>query len=199
MKVGFLAVLATGIFAVGSALAPIFGAREPSSLAVKRGAYLVNAGGCNGCHTPWKAGPDGPAPDATRRLSGHPQELAMPAPKLGPGPWAIAGSATMTAWSGPWGVSFASNLTPDPATGLGKWSEQEFVEAMRSGRHMGRGRPILPPMPVASLAGMTDQDLKAIFAYLRTVPPIQNRVPAPVAPATAQGEARPAGAASPRK
>jgi mono/diheme cytochrome c family protein len=150
---------------------------------IERGQYLVTAGGCNDCHTPLKLGPDGPAPDMSRALSGHPAALQMPpAPQLPPGPWLVAVSATNTAWSGPWGVSFTANLTPDRETGLGNWTKQNFVDAIRNGRHMGAGRPILPPMPAAGYAKLTDEDLGAIYAYLRTVPAISNKVPEPLPP-----------------
>jgi hypothetical protein len=139
--------------------------------------------GCNDCHTPWKAGPNGPEQDMSRMLSGHPEQLTMPpAPKLPEGPWMVTASATFTAWSGPWGVSFAANLTPDAETGLGKWTEKEFIDTLRSGRHFGRGRPILPPMPIQNVAVMTDSDLRAVFAYLRSIPAIKNRVPEPRPP-----------------
>jgi hypothetical protein len=72
------------------------------------------------------------------------------------------------------------NLTPDSETGLGSWSEQMFIEMSRTGRHMGKGRPVLPPMPVASLTAATDEDLRAIFAFLKSLPPVKNRVPDPV-------------------
>ncbi len=150
---------------------------------ISHGRYLVTAMGCNDCHTPLKMGPGGPEPDMTRMLSGHPQSLVMPAaPQLPPGPWLMVASATNTAWAGPWGVSFTANLTPDKETGLGSWTEQEFVTALRSGRHRGRGRPILPPMPWQGIGTLTDDDLAAIWAYLRTIPPIVNRVPEPVPP-----------------
>lgn len=149
---------------------------------VERGRYLVAATGCADCHTPLKMGPGGPEPDAARAFSGHPRELVMPpVPPLPAGPWAVVSSATNTAWAGPWGVSFTANLTPDPDTGLGRWSEQDFVQTLRRGRHLGQGRPLLPPMP-ASYGQMTDDDLRAVYAYLRTLPPIINRVPAPLAP-----------------
>lgn len=158
---------------------------------VARGKYLVTVGGCNDCHTPWKLGKNGPEPDMTRMLSGHPEQLAMPAaPALGEGPWVTSVSGTMTAWSGPWGVSFTANLTPDPETGLGKWTEKDFVDALRSGRHMGRGRPILPPMPWQNYGTMTDADLRAVFAYLRSIPAIRNRVPEPRPPAVAAAPAK---------
>ena len=118
-----------------------------ASTQVKRGEYLVNFGGCHDCHTPKKMGPNGPELDTERLLSGHPEQMAVtPAPALA-GPWLAATVATMTAWSGPWGISYSANLTPDRETGLGAWTEQNFVDTMRTGRHMGRGRPILPPMP----------------------------------------------------
>jgi mono/diheme cytochrome c family protein len=152
----------------------------------ERGAALVAFGGCNDCHTPLAMGPEGPAPDMKRMLSGHPQEMVMPpAPPLPPGPWMYVVGATNTAWSGPWGVSFTANLTPDPETGLGKWSEADFIATIRSGRHLGRGRQILPPMPIWTLQSLTDGDLKAVFAYLKTIPAIRNKVPDPLPPAAA--------------
>jgi mono/diheme cytochrome c family protein len=155
--------------------------KSSSSAAVQRGEYLVTIGGCNDCHTPWKMGPNGPEQDMTRKLSGHPEAVQVSAASAPlPAPWGIAISPTFTAWSGPWGVSFTANLTPDQETGLGKWTEQNFMEAMRSGKHQGRGRPILPPMPWFNYGKMTDEDLKAVFAYLRTIPAIKNRVPQPI-------------------
>ena len=88
----------------------------------------------------------------------------------------------LTAWSGPWGVSYTANLTPDENTGIGSWSEQTFVGALRTGRHMGVSRPILPPMPWQAFRNLNDEDLKSIYAYLRTIQPIHNRVPDPVEP-----------------
>jgi hypothetical protein len=94
----------------------------------------------------------------------------------------IATNPTLTAWSGPWGISFAANLTPDQKTGMGMWTEEMFIKAMRTGKHMGMSRPILPPMPWQNVAAMTDGDLKAVFAYLRSIPPIVNLVPLPIPP-----------------
>lgn len=150
---------------------------------IARGEYLVTTFGCADCHTPWKMGPKGPEPDAGLHLSGHPATLKLPpAPPL-PSPWMATAAATMTAWSGPWGVSYTANLTPDAETGLGKWTPQMFIEAMRTGRHQGKGRPILPPMPWTAYRNATDRDLKAIFAYLRSIKPIVNKVPEPSEPA----------------
>ena len=95
---------------------------------------------------------------------------------------AFVAAGTMTSWSGPWGVSFTANLTPHE-TGLGKWTQRNFIDAIRTGRHMGRGRPILPPMPIPMYKNFVDADLEAIFAYLRQIPPVENRVPEPLPPA----------------
>ncbi|HEX5786871.1 MAG TPA: hypothetical protein VFY03_01730 [Woeseiaceae bacterium] len=153
---------------------------------LERGRYLVTVAGCNDCHTPLTNGPNGPEPDMSRMLSGHPASLVMPqAPALPDGPWTVVVAGTSTAWSGPWGVSFTANLTPDPETGLGKWSFKNFKDTIRTGRHLGRGRPILPPMPIPMYKHFTDADLEAIFTYLKSIPAIENEVPDPIAPAPA--------------
>lgn len=153
---------------------------QPQQIAaarVERGKYLVGFGGCNHCHTPWKMGPNGPEPDMARMLSGHPQDLAMPEPPKNNGPWVWTAAGTNTAFAGPWGISYARNLTPDEVSGLGIWTEDTFLKTMRTGRHMGVSRPILPPMPWENLNKLTDEDLKSIYAYLRTIKPIRNEVP----------------------
>jgi cytochrome c len=161
-----------------------FSAASPS---VERGAHLVRTMGCNDCHTPWKPGPRGPEPDMTRSLTGHPSDVVMPpAPALPPGPWAWVGAATNTAFAGPWGVSFAANLTPDPETGLGKWTEQTFIQTMKTGRHEGKGRALLPPMPYPMIASLSDEDIRSLFAYLQSLPPVRNRVPQPIDPPDAR-------------
>jgi cytochrome c553 len=153
----------------------------PAMSQVERGKYIVTAGFCNDCHTPWKVGANGPEPDMTRLLSGHPESIKVTMPKI-PAGWGYVGSPTSTAWAGPWGVSFTANLTPDQNTGLGVWDEAMFIAAMREGKHMGKGRPILPPMPWPWVGKYSDDDLKAIFAYLKSIPAISNRVPDPIAP-----------------
>lgn len=148
-----------------------------------RGKYLVTTSGCNDCHTPWKMGPKGPEPDMSRMLSGHPEDMVLPPAPQPQGPWIVSAAATNTAWSGPWGVSFTANLTPDAETGLGKWTQRNFSETIRTGRHMGRGRQILPPMPIPMYKNFTDADLEAIFSYLQSIPAVKNRVPEPLPPA----------------
>lgn len=153
-------------------------AQQAAQAKIKRGEYLVTIGGCNDCHTPFKMGPNGPEPDMSRALSGHPESLVMTAPpQLGDGPWMWAGAATNTAFAGPWGVSFAMNLTPDRITGIGIWDEAMFKKTIRTGRHWGVGRPILPPMPWFNYRQATDEDLSAIYAYLRTLKPVRNQTP----------------------
>ena len=191
--------LALLVLALGS-LTPIPQTIAPSALAdptpasgasqlspqIDRGAYLVQIMACNDCHTPWQMTPRGPEPDMTRMLSGHPHDLVINAPAPGKEPWMWSGAGTNTAFSGPWGVSFTANLTPDPETGLGKWTAETFMAAIRTGRHEGQGRPILPPMPYPMYRNATDEDLRAVFAYLQSIPPIHNRVPQPIDPPEAQ-------------
>jgi mono/diheme cytochrome c family protein len=153
--------------------------------AVKRGEYLVSYGGCHDCHTPKAMTPSGPAPDMAHALSGHPagaQLPPVPTDALGPGKWMAVTNEHLTAWAGPWGVSFAANLTPDKRTGLGGWTADHFIKTVRTGKHLGVGRPILPPMPWFNLNVLTDADLRAVFAYLQTLKPIENQVPAPIPP-----------------
>jgi mono/diheme cytochrome c family protein len=164
-------------------------AAEPAAPAsaelVALGKYRVTTSGCHDCHTPMKMTPQGPQPDMDRALSGHPESLDMPAAPVIAQPWGMIAAGTNTAFAGPWGVSFTANLTPDRETGLGKWTLRNFTETIRTGRHLGRGREILPPMPIPMYKHFNDQDLAAIFAYLQSIPAVKNRVPAPRAPAPA--------------
>lgn len=148
---------------------------------VKRGDYIVTTSGCNDCHSPKI--PMSPMPDSTRLLSGHPAK--DPLPPLTKAdlstPW-IRLTPDLTAFVGFWGISYAANLTPDSTTGIGAWTEAQFINTIRSGKHLGNGRDILPPMPWPFVAKMTDDDLKAVFAYLHSLPPVNNKVPAPVSP-----------------
>ena len=153
-----------------------------SAARIERGRYLVTVGGCNDCHTPLKMGPKGPEPDMARFLSGHPEDAKLPPPpKLPDGPWCIVG-VPLTAWAGPWGISYSANITPDENTGIGIWTEEMFMKAMRTGKHFGTSRDILPPMPWQSIGQLNDDDLAAMFAYLKSIPPIRNHVPDPVPP-----------------
>ena len=186
-------VLAT-YFVAGTAVLALFTGgwdtpASPSAAQIERGAYLVHAGGCNDCHSPKvfiKMGPMMvPVPDTSRLLSGHPAGTVLPEiPKgvIAPNKWGGLFSNDLTAWVGPWGVSFARNLTSDIATGLGSWTEEMFIKTIRNGKHMGEGRDILPPMPWTELRNLKDEDLKAIFAYLGSVKPVENAVPDPIAP-----------------
>jgi len=144
---------------------------------VARGKYLVAMIGCGDCHTPMTMTANGPEHDATRYLAGHPEQIGVVLPSAAQGPWLWSGTATTTAFSGPWGVSYAANLTPDENTGLGIWTEEMFVKALRTGKHMGVSRPIAPPMPWPAFRNANDDDLKAMYAYLRTIKPITNHVP----------------------
>ena len=174
-----------GTNAVPSATAP---AAAPAALTgdaqIERGRMLVIGGGCHDCHTPKKFTDKGPEFDYERALSGHPQDVRIEAPfKNDPkSPWQVHASGHLTAWSGAWGVSFAANITGDTNTGIGIWTEKMFIDAMRTGKHMGTSRQILPPMPWNFYGQLPDEDLKAILAYLKSTKPIANRVPVPLGP-----------------
>ena len=144
---------------------------------IERGRYLVALGGCNDCHTPFKMGPNGPEPDMARLLSGSPEGMQVSPPPKPEGSWMWFGDGSGTVFAGPWGISYSHNLTPDMETGVGAWTPEIFIQAMRTGKHMGKGEPILPPMPWQGIGHATDEDLKSIFAYLQSVPPIKNMAP----------------------
>lgn len=145
---------------------------------IMRGRMLVDFGGCHDCHTPWafNASLGGPAPDRTRLFMGHPEGAPDPQGKAGPHDLLLMGP-TATSFSMPFGVVYSPNLTPDIDTGIGTWTEEMFVKIFRKATHMGgSGRPVLPPMPWPNAATLPDEDLVAIFAYLRSLPPIRNGV-----------------------
>lgn len=159
---------------------------EPKAL-IERGDYLVNTvGGCGDCHSPKVFTAQGWEFDKSKYMSGHPADSPLPSlsgvDPFKPGNW-ILFSPDLTSVVGPWGLTFSANLTPH-ASGIGSWKEENFIKALRTGKHMGvdDGRPIMPPMPWQTIGQMTDEDLKAIFTYLKTLPPIDNLVPAPMSP-----------------
>jgi cytochrome c553 len=150
---------------------------------VERGHYLVTIAGCNDCHSPKKMTPNGPVPDEARLLSGHPADEKLPEvpPNIfSPGKWGAVTNNGLTGWLGSWGTSYTSNLTPDAETGTGVWNVELFIKILRTGKFMGLGRNILPPMPWQEYMKLTDADMKAIFAYLKRLKPVKNLVPASV-------------------
>ena len=146
---------------------------------VKWGEHLVTICGCNDCHTPKKMGPNGPENDNSLMLSGHPEKA--PAPDFDGKEAAKKGlivTQTFTAWTGPWGTTYAANLTSD-STGIGNWKEEQFIKALKEKKWMGldNTRPLMPPMSMMPAVEMPDDELKAIFAYLKTTPPVKNVIP----------------------
>ena len=179
--------LATGLLVAVEACNPSPSAKPDP---VKRGEVLVKAGGCNDCHTPMKFDEKlgMPVPQMDRMLSGHPKGAPAPSTALVGEDQAVIGP-TFTSFRLPFGVVYSSNLTPDAQTGLGAWNEKTFIATMRTGRHMGVGtRPLFPPMPWMDLNELSDEDLAAIWAYLRSVPAIVNQVPAPDVPPAAYAD-----------
>ena len=156
---------------------------EPINL-VERGEYLVDLGGCHHCHSPKIMTEQGPVPDPKRLLSGHPSDEKLPPYDKETAKGYALFSMGFTSFTGPWGTSFSANLTPDD-TGIGTWSDSQFFKSIREGKHKGLegSRQLLPPMPWQDFGKMTDKDLKAVLAYLRSLPAIENVVPAPIPPA----------------
>lgn len=148
---------------------------------ISRGKYLVTVNACHDCHSPKIMTANGPELDTTRLLSGHPKDQAL-APIVKTQDWILFNN-TLTAAVGPWGVSYAANLTPDD-TGIGNWKYEQFETALRKGKYKGleNNRMLLPPMPWQMFRNMTDEDLQAIFAYLKSLPKVDNLVPMPIAP-----------------
>lgn len=172
-----------------SASPPVQAAETASAAPTKaeqitRGQYIVRIGSCNDCHTPWifdeKLGM--PRPDMSRMLSGHPEGGPDPEGTVGPHDMALIGP-TFTSFALPFGIMYSLNLTPDIDTGIGSWTEEMFLDIFRKGRHLGGdGRSVLPPMPWLWIRNLTDDDLKAVFAYLNSIPPIRNAIPEPKIP-----------------
>jgi mono/diheme cytochrome c family protein len=158
--------------------------QETDRALISRGKQLVKEGNCGYCHTPLTETEDSIEPDITRWLSGHPASFNIPDipdVKVDSERWLdFLGKLDTTVWAGRWGITFAANITPDNETGIGKWSEQMFIETMRRGRHKDMGRNLQPPMPWQDYGKLSDYDLKAIYAYLGSVKPIKNKVPQPI-------------------
>lgn len=173
MSMGAMALLALGNASPAAAA-------KAKETPAKRGEYLVMVGGCNDCHTPLKMSPIGPMPDMERMLSGHPEGQPDPVGTPGKTDLALSGP-DLTSWKLPFGIVYSRNLTPDK-TGLGEWTEAQFIKTMRTGRHQGEARALLPPMPWYNYGAMTDDDLKAVWAYLHSIKPVKNAVPDPKVP-----------------
>lgn len=127
--------------------------RQAAAHPVERGRYLVDIMGCADCHTPFDT-------------SGKPIEELRLAGGL---KWSV----------GPYGVIYSPNLTSDKETGLGGWTDDEIKRGMTRGIRKDGSRSIPFPMPWSNYANLSTDDLNAIVAYLRTVPPQYNKIPAP--------------------
>ena len=155
---------------------------------VKWGEHLVTVSACHDCHTPKKMTAQGPDIDSSLLLSGHPSQLDAPdVNRQELESKGVIATSDLTSWVGSWGISYTANLTSD-ATGIGNWKEEQFIYAIREGKMKGLAgsRPMLPPMPWQMYRNMTDDELKAIFAYLKTTKPIHNIVPQPTPPLSAK-------------
>lgn len=151
---------------------------------IEYGGHLVAIAGCNDCHSPKNMSPTGFEIKPETMLSGYPADRPVFAyDKALAQRGIVQMNEDMTAAAGPWGVSFAANLTSD-GTGAASWPLENFKKAMRTGKMKGveSSRMMLPPMPWFNYVNMTDEELEAIYAYLRSVPPIKNTPPDPISP-----------------
>jgi cytochrome c553 len=152
------------------------GAADAETALRQRGAYLMAAIGCNDCHS---------AHDQNGQilpgmaLAGHPEKAPLPEwdPSMLQRGAVATIAPTLTAFAGPWGVSVAPNLTPDKETGIGNMTADQLVRSWKSGKHWKYDRPVLPPMPVQAFSNLTDEDIRSIYAYLMSMPPVKNRAP----------------------
>jgi hypothetical protein len=174
--------LSCGQLDAGSIAESISPAAADSANKVQRGAYLVNTMGCDDCHSPKKFGPHGPEVDTNLRFGGYPAGRPLPPFDTGTAHKWVLFAGDLTAAVGPWGVSFSANISSDP-TGIGNWTEAQFIRCLREGKWLGLDdRPLLPPMPWQNFAKLTDRDLKSIYAFLKTTKPVNNTVPQPIPP-----------------
>ncbi len=149
---------------------------------VKEGEHLVMIMGCNDCHSPKQMGPNGLEIIPGKMLSGYPSDrpivkfdsklIKKGFPMFYP---------DLTASAGPWGISFAGNLTPDD-TGIGNWTEEQFKKALTQGKYKGidGSRTLLPPMPWVNYQTLTNDEIHSIFTYLQSIKPVKNIVPNPI-------------------
>jgi len=138
--------------ALAAATAVILSAPASAQDAVKRGEYLATIMDCGGCHT---TGIFLGKPDPKGYLAGS--EVGFQIPGLG--------------------IFYPPNLTPDPETGLGKWSEADIVKALRTGVRPD-GRELAPAMPWRSYSKASEADMKALVAFLKSLKPVRHQVPA---------------------
>lgn len=173
-----LLIFGLTVLCIGVIIAISIQSVESQNDMVERGKYLVDAvAACGFCHTP-RAGAEY---NMKMYLAGHVAGDAYPRydfRSMRQLNIFLLTAPSLTAFSGPFGTSFATNLTPDNETGLGEWTEKMFIDAMRTGHHQGNkdNRKIFPPMPTKHYAQMSDADLKAIWAYLKTINPVKNEV-----------------------
>ena len=151
---------------------------------IKRGEYLVKTIGCHDCHSPKRMTERGPQEIPELALSGYQAGDSLPkmsTEALNNG-WMLM-NGQLTAFAGPWGVSYAANITSDDS-GIGNWTMERWKTAMREGKLKGdkNGRMMLPPMPWQNFGKLTDEDLESMFKYLQSTNPVENAVPAPIPP-----------------
>lgn len=170
---GGLLVALLGTF---SALAEPASTDSATASEITRGEYLVRVMGCADCHTP--KGMDA-RPIPGMELAGHPADAPLPVWRREMFQDNILATINLsfTAFAGPFGVAVAGNLSPCPDTGIGRKTAEELIESWRTGKHWKEDRMVLPPMPMDAYQHLTDDDIRAIFAYLMSLPAVYNDCP----------------------
>jgi hypothetical protein len=160
---------------------------EPAALTgdqlVERGKYLITAIGCRDCHNPKKMGQQGPEDIPGLEFSGYQASDPLPPiDKKATAAWFLF-TMNLNAAVGPWGVTYAANITSDPS-GIGSWPEENFLRALKEGKYKGleNSRPLSPVMPWMNIRYFSDEDLRGMYAYLKTTNPVNNVVPMAIAP-----------------
>jgi mono/diheme cytochrome c family protein len=177
---GLLYVSARNIVSAGPAAAQPVADTTPGDDALalqrQRGAYLMATLDCNACHTAHD-GRGQPIPGG--ELAGHPADAPLPEwdPSLMERNIAVSIAPTFTAFAGPFGLSVAPNLTPDKETGIGNLTADALIKSWRTGKHWKHDRPVMPPMPIPAYTNLTDEDIRALHAFLMSLPPVRNKAP----------------------
>ena len=147
---------------------------------IEKGKIITEIFGCADCHSPKIKEGEFLVNDPDKLFSGHPQDNVLPQfppDIIGPDKWRGLFTDSMTAWGGPWGISYSANLTPDKKTGIGELTEENFVSILNIGIHSNMNRKLMQPMPWKEISELRNEDLKAVYKYLRTVKPVKNKVP----------------------
>lgn len=158
--------------------------KKYSTEQINKGETLLLEARCGFCHTPVIETSNGKVSDTSKRLSGHPSDYKLPEiPRtpVGSQQWLeFLTNLESTIWADEDGVVFSANITPDNDTGIGKWTEEMFINTIRTGKHPGWKKDLKKPMPWLEYSKLSNDQLISIYAYLMSIKPVYNKVPEPI-------------------